>query len=90
MSDDRIPLAGVIGHPVAHSRSPALHGYWLRSYGIRGFYIPMDIADADLKTALKALPRLGFVGINDEAILQATRMGLLSANSGEHRDPAAE
>lgn len=30
----RIPLAGVIGSPVAHSRSPLLHGYWLRRYAI--------------------------------------------------------
>ncbi len=60
----RIPLAGVIGHPIAHSRSPALHGYWLRRYGIRGHYIPMDIAPQDLKQALEMLPKLGFVGIN--------------------------
>ena len=60
----RIPLAGVIGHPIAHSRSPALHGYWLRRYGIRGHYVPMDIAPQDLKQALEMLPKLGFVGIN--------------------------
>lgn len=60
----RIPLAGVIGSPVAHSRSPALHGYWLKRYGIQGHYIPMDIAQGDLKEALKFLPKLGFVGIN--------------------------
>ena len=60
----RIPLAGVIGHPVAHSRSPALHGFWLRRYGIKGHYIPMDLAPADLPGALQMLPRLGFVGIN--------------------------
>jgi shikimate dehydrogenase len=60
----RIPLAGVIGHPVAHSRSPALHGYWLQRYGIRGHYIPMDVAQADLVEALKILPKLGFVGLN--------------------------
>jgi shikimate dehydrogenase len=60
----RIPLAGVIGSPVAHSRSPALHGYWLRRYGIRGHYIPMDVAQADLRVALEILPRLGFVGLN--------------------------
>jgi shikimate dehydrogenase len=65
MTDDpRIPLAGVIGHPIAHSRSPALHGYWLRRYGLKGYYIPMDIAPADLPDLLRALPRLGFVGIN--------------------------
>lgn len=60
----RIPLAGVIGSPVAHSRSPVLHGYWLRRYGIKGHYIPMDIAQADLREALSILPRCGFVGLN--------------------------
>jgi shikimate dehydrogenase len=60
----RIPLAGVIGSPVAHSRSPALHGYWLKRYGLKGHYIPMDIAHSDLKAALETLPRMGFVGLN--------------------------
>lgn len=60
----RIPLAGVIGSPIAHSRSPTLHGYWLRRYGIKGFYIPMDVAQADLREALATLPKLGFVGLN--------------------------
>ena len=60
----RIPLAGVIGHPIAHSRSPTLHGYWLRRYGIKGHYTPMDVAQADLQQALQMLPRLGFVGLN--------------------------
>lgn len=71
----RIPLAGVIGHPIAHSRSPALHGYWLRRYGIRGHYVPLDVAPADLAHVLHTLPRMGFVGVNitiphKEAILQ--------------------
>ncbi|MFN3722449.1 MAG: shikimate dehydrogenase [Paracoccaceae bacterium] len=60
----RIPLAGVIGHPIAHSRSPALHSYWLKRYGIQGHYIPLDIAPADLSQMLAALPRMGFVGVN--------------------------
>lgn len=85
----RIPLAGVIGHPIAHSRSPALHGFWLRRYGIKGHYIPMDIAPADLADALKMLPKLGFVGVNvtiphKEAILKladvvADRAALIGA-----------
>jgi shikimate dehydrogenase len=71
----RIPLAAVIGSPIAHSRSPALHGYWLKRYGIKGFYIPMDVAQADLATVLRTLPKMGFVGANvtiphKEAILQ--------------------
>jgi shikimate dehydrogenase len=60
----RIPLAGVIGSPVAHSRSPALHGYWLRRYGLAGHYIPMDISQDDLPLLLRQLPKLGFVGLN--------------------------
>ncbi|MFB2533289.1 shikimate dehydrogenase [Paracoccus sp. p4-l81] len=60
----RIPLAGVIGHPIAHSRSPRLHGHWLARYGIRGHYIPMDVAPEHLEQVLRALPRAGFVGCN--------------------------
>lgn len=59
-----IPLAGVIGHPIAHSRSPTLHGYWLRRYGINGHYVPMDVAPQNLHQVLEVLPKLGFVGIN--------------------------
>lgn len=72
----RIPLAGVIGSPVAHSRSPILHGYWLRKYGIRGHYIPMDIAQADLGEALRVLPKLGFVGVNVTIPHKETILGL--------------
>lgn len=64
MSEARIPLAGVIGSPVAHSISPRLHAHWLRTYGIRGHYIPMDVAHDDLVDALRTLPKLGFVGVN--------------------------
>jgi shikimate dehydrogenase len=64
MSQDRIPLAGVIGSPVAHSKSPRLHMHWLKAHGLPGHYIPMDVATDDLETALRTLPRLGFVGVN--------------------------
>lgn len=64
MSDGRIPLAGVIGSPIAHSKSPRLHGYWLKRYGLRGHYVPLDIAHADLENALRTMPKLGFVGAN--------------------------
>ena len=71
----RIPLAGVIGSPIAHSRSPALHGYWLKRYGLKGHYVPLDIAQSDLRDALRMMPKMGFVGCNvtiphKEAILQ--------------------
>ncbi|MEE9427399.1 MAG: shikimate dehydrogenase [Paracoccaceae bacterium] len=63
-SSNSIPLAGVIGSPVDHSRSPALHAHWLRRYGIRGYYIPMDIDHTNLGDAIRAMPKLGFVGAN--------------------------
>ncbi|WP_170755518.1 shikimate dehydrogenase [Ruegeria lacuscaerulensis] len=64
MSKTKIPLAGVIGHPVAHSKSPQLHGHWLKTYGLQGHYVPMDVAPEDLQDVLRALPKAGFVGTN--------------------------
>lgn len=57
-------LAGVMGWPVAHSRSPALHGFWLAEYGIDGAYVPLPVQPKDLWRALQALPLLGFAGCN--------------------------
>lgn len=75
MSQQKIPLAGVIGSPVAHSKSPQVHGHWLRHYGIPGHYIPMDVSRNDLADVLRTLPKMGFVGVNvtiphKEAILE--------------------
>ena len=64
MTEGGIPLAGVIGSPVEHSKSPVLHGHWLKTYGIRGFYIPMNVAQADLVEVIRSLPKAGFVGVN--------------------------
>jgi len=64
MTDQRIPLAGVIGSPIAHSKSPKLHSYWLNRYGLSGYYVPMDIAADSLEETLRALPKAGFVGLN--------------------------
>jgi shikimate dehydrogenase len=57
-------LAGVIGWPVGHSRSPRLHNYWLARYGIDGVYVPLAVQPDDLALVLKALPRMGFRGVN--------------------------
>lgn len=64
MTEAAPPLAGVIGWPVGHSRSPRLHGYWLARYGIAGYYIPMAVAPGDLAAALAAQRQLGFRGTN--------------------------
>src|SRR5437879_5405681 len=51
-------LAGIIGMPVAHSRSPVIHNYWLNAHGIRGAYVPLAVAPERLKDALPGLVAL--------------------------------
>ena len=58
------PLAGVIGMPIAHSRSPRLHGHWLARYGLPGHYVPIPVMPEHLAEVLRILPRAGFVGAN--------------------------
>lgn len=60
----RPPLAAVLGWPIGHSRSPRLHGTWLRRHGIDGYYIPIGLAPEDFAAGLRALPDLGFRGAN--------------------------
>mmetsp|Transcript_29365 Transcript_29365/g.57268 ORF Transcript_29365/g.57268 Transcript_29365/m.57268 type:complete len:278 (-) Transcript_29365:4578-5411(-) len=59
-----IPLAGVIGNPIAHSKSPVLHGHWLKTYDISGHYVPLEVEADALGDVLKAMPKMGFVGCN--------------------------
>jgi shikimate dehydrogenase len=89
-------LAGVLGRPIGHSRSPRIHRHWLARHGIRGDYVAMEVAEADLAEAVAALPRLGFSGVNvtvphkvaalalaDEATEAAARMGAANVLSFE-------
>ncbi|SMH55709.1 shikimate dehydrogenase [Azospirillum agricola] len=57
-------LAGVMGWPIGHSRSPRLHGHWLERYGIDGAYVPLAVAPERAEQAIRALPALGFRGCN--------------------------
>jgi len=59
-----VPLAGVIGCPAGHSLSPRLHRHWLDRYGVRGHYVPLEVAPDDLARVMAALPAMGFVGAN--------------------------
>jgi shikimate dehydrogenase len=61
---DRFLLAGLMGWPVMHSRSPKLHNYWLAQHRLPGTYVPLAIKASDLRAALRALPALGFSGCN--------------------------
>jgi shikimate dehydrogenase len=57
-------MAGVMGWPVMHSRSPKLHNYWFAQYGLAGTYVPLAIKPEGLEPALRALSPLGFSGCN--------------------------
>jgi len=57
-------VAGIIGWPVGHSRSPRLHGYWLEKHGIDGAYIPLPIPPEHFATAVRGLMHAGFAGAN--------------------------
>src|SRR5438093_2354926 len=61
---DRFLLAGVMGWPVMHSRSPMMHSYWFKKHGLAGSYVPLAIRPENLAAALRALHALGFVGCN--------------------------
>jgi shikimate dehydrogenase len=57
-------LTGVIGHPVTHSLSPRLHGFWIYQHNIDGAYVPLNVHPDDLQEVLKALSKMGFRGVN--------------------------
>lgn len=56
--------ACVIGWPVEHSRSPLLHGYWLKKYGIDGTYTKRAVAPEAVADFLRSLRANGYVGCN--------------------------
>lgn len=57
-------LAGVMGWPISHSRSPRLHGHWLDHYGIDGAYVPLAVPPEKFEAALAGLQAAGFRGVN--------------------------
>ncbi len=57
-------MAGLIGWPVAHSRSPAIHNYWLKHYGISGAYGLFPVTPGSLTNAINGLKALGLAGCN--------------------------
>ncbi len=57
-------LAGLLGWPVAHSRSPRLHGFWLERYRIDGAYVPLAVPPDSLGLGVRGLLACGFRGCN--------------------------
>lgn len=60
----RTRLAGVIGWPVGHSKSPRLHNWWLEQHGIDGAYVPLAVPSERFEQVVRALPFAGFAGAN--------------------------
>lgn len=56
--------ACVIGWPITHSRSPIIHGYWLKKYGIEGSYTKEAVKPEDLAAFLGSLAAKGYAGCN--------------------------
>ena len=59
-----IRIAGVIGDPIGHTRSPLIHNYWIKKNNINCFYIPLSVKDSDLEKKLVFIRELGFCGLN--------------------------
>ncbi|HEV2550405.1 MAG TPA: shikimate dehydrogenase [Stellaceae bacterium] len=76
--------AGVMGWPVEHSRSPTLHGFWLKHYGIAGEYVTLPVPPGELARALRALPREGFAGCNLTLPHKEAALAII-----DHIDPSA-
>ena len=64
MTETAITRACVIGWPITQSRSPLIHGYWLKAYGINGRYTKEAIAADEVEAFLSTLDARGFVGCN--------------------------
>ena len=79
------PRACIMGHPVAHSRSPMLHGYWLRTLGIDGTYEHADVPPEDFETFFRGLRANGFAGGNITIPHKEAAFRLV-----DRREPAAD
>jgi len=74
-------LAGVAGSPIGHSKSPLIHGYWIRKYGLNGYYIPIEIRPENFESAIRSLPKLGFRGLNVTIPYKETILSLATSIS---------
>ena len=83
--DGRARHACVIGWPIEHSRSPLIHGYWLRTLGIEGSYTREPVEPAELTGFLASMRDRGLAGCNVTVPHKEAALAL-----SQDRDAAAE
>lgn len=83
------PLAGIMGAPVMHSRSPAIHSYWIAQHGLKAAYVPLPTSPDRLEKALRALPALGFRGCNLTIPHKVAAMAIMDRLSPQAREIGA-
>lgn len=71
------PRCFVLGHPVAHSRSPLIHGSWLAEHGLKGSYERIDVAPDDLPAFVARLRAGEFAGGNVTVPHKEAMLGLV-------------
>ena len=85
MADQKFVLAGVMGWPVAHSRSPVIHNHWIAQHGLRGAYVLLPVQPDHFEAAIRGLPALGFAGCNVTIPHKVNAMKMM-----DHVDPVAK
>ncbi len=83
--DHTYKLAGIMGWPVGHSRSPVIHNHWIAQHGLQGAYVKLAVQPTQLATALRGLPALGFAGCNLTIPHKVAAMALV-----DHLEPLAQ
>lgn len=79
MINGRTRLIGIIGYPVSHTFSPAMHNAAARALGLNVVYVPLPVPPEGVETAVSALPFLGFLGVNVTVPHKQVVMPLLDA-----------
>jgi shikimate dehydrogenase len=82
---DRFILAGIMGDPVAHSRSPLIYNHWMDIHGLKGRYVPLHVKIERLEAALRGLPALGFAGCNLTIPHKVKALGIVDSVTPEAR-----
>ena len=80
----------VIGFPAKHSRSPKLHGHWIKRYGIDGDYRIEEISPADFPSFVKNLAKHGYVGANVTLPHKETALALSEPDARAKADQRAK